>query len=144
MAPDPHRPTMDSPVETSEETPMSSTVINDVRADVRDAHLEAAALVAELDLDDRRHWHRVDRVVAELAGAAYDVAAALTGTRARSVAAYVPPVVRVSEVASAQRRLFAALDRHPEADRELLTWASKQARELVERLRHNAGPASVR
>jgi hypothetical protein len=144
MAPDPYRPTMDSPVETSEETPMSSTVINDVRADVRDAHLEAAALVAELDLDDRRHWHRVDRVVAELAGAAYDVAAALTGTRARSVAAYVPPVVRVSEVASAQRRLFAALDRHPEADRELLTWASKQARELVERLRHNAGPASVR
>lgn len=124
---------------------MSTAVINDVRpavrADVRAAHLEAAALVAELDLDDRRHWHRVDRVVAELAAAAYDLSAAVTGTRASAVATHVPPVVRVSELAAAQRRLFAALDRHPEADGELLAWAAGQAGELVERLRHNAQPA---
>lgn len=121
---------------------MSTAVFNDVRsdvrADVRNAHLEAAALVAELDLDDRRQWRRVDRVVAELAAAAYDVAAAVTGTRSGAVAAFVPPVVRVSELVSAQRRLFAALDRHPEADSELLGWADRQARELVERLRRNA------
>jgi hypothetical protein len=120
---------------------MSTAVITDVRADVRAAHLEAAALVADLDLDDRRHWHRVDRVIAELAAAAYDLAAAVTGTGARTVAAHVPPVVRVSELASAQRRLFAALDRHPEADGELLEWAGRQAAELVERLRYNAQPA---
>ena len=123
---------------------MSIAVMNDIRADVRaavrGAHLEAAALVAELDLDDRHHWRRVDRVVAELAAAAYDLAAAMTGTRATVVAAYVPPVVRVSELASAQRRLFAALDRPPEADGELLAWAGRQAHELVERLRRNALP----
>lgn len=128
---------------------MSTAVMNDVRADlradlraaVRQAHLEAAALVAELDLDDRRHWRRVDRAIAELAAAAYDLAAAVTGTRATTVAAYLPPVVRVSELASAQRRLFTALDRHPGADGELLAWAARQARELVERLRRNAQPA---
>jgi hypothetical protein len=123
---------------------MSTAVIDDVRADIRAAHLEAAALVAVLDLDDRRHWRRVDRVVAELAAAAYDLATALTGTRTGVVAAHVPPVVRVSELASAQRRLFAALDRHPQADRELLAWAARQARQLVERLRHNAEPSPTR
>jgi hypothetical protein len=105
---------------------------------IRTSYLEAAALVAELDLDDRRLWHRVDRVVAELASAAYDLAAALTGTRAGAVAAYVPPVVRVRELASAQRRLFAALDQNP-ADGELLAWADRQARQLVERLQRNVG-----
>jgi hypothetical protein len=109
-------------------------------AGVRNAHLEAAALVAELDLDDRRLWRRVDRVVAELASAAYDLAAAVTGTTAGAVAAYLPPVVRVRELASAQRRLFAALDRHPEADGELLAWADGQAHQLVERLRRNVAP----
>lgn len=112
-----------------------------VRAGVRDAHLEAAALVAELDLDDRRHWRRVDRVIAELAGAAYDLAAAVARTQAPTVAVDVPPVVRVSELASAQRRLFATLDRHPETDAGLLAWASEQAHDLVERLRRNARPA---
>lgn len=120
---------------------MPTAIVNDARTDVREAHLEAAALVAGLDLDDRRQWRRVDRVVAELAGAAYDVAAALTRTRAGVAAAYVPPVVRVAELASAQRRLFAALDRHPEADRELLAWAAGQARQHLARLRHNAQPA---
>jgi hypothetical protein len=115
-------------------------IVTDVRADVRAAHLEAAALVAELDLDTRRLWRRVDRVVVELAAAAYDLAAAVTGTPAGVVAAYVPPVVRVRELASAQRRLFAALDRHPEADGELLAWAGRQARQLIERLRPHVGP----
>lgn len=123
---------------------MSTAVITDTRADVRDAHLEAAALVAELDLDDRRQWLRVDRVVAELAGAAYDLAAAITGTPPRNVAAHVPPVVRVSELASAQRRLFTVLNQQPDPDPELLAWAGNQARELVERLRRNAHPAFVR
>jgi hypothetical protein len=112
----------------------------DARTTVRTAHLDAAALVAELDLDDRRLWRRVDRVVAELAGAAYDLAAALTGTRTGTVAAYVPPVVRVRELASAQRRLFAALERSPAADGELLVWAGRQAQQLVERLRRNVTP----
>jgi hypothetical protein len=108
--------------------------------DVRAIHLEAAAVVAELDLDDRELWQRVDRVVAELAGAAYDLAAAVTGSPPVTVAAYLPPVVRVRELASAQRRLFAALDRHPQTDGELLAWADRQARQSVERLRRNVSP----
>jgi hypothetical protein len=111
--------------------------ITSARPSVRAAHLEAAAVVADLDLDDRGLWRRVDRVVAELAGSAYDIAAAVTGTRSGAVAAYVPPVVRVRELASAQRRLFAALDRYPDADGELLVWAGRQAGQLVERLRRN-------
>ncbi|HEY8473119.1 MAG TPA: hypothetical protein VIL37_10870 [Natronosporangium sp.] len=119
---------------------MSTAVITDTRADVQAAHLEAAALVADLDLDDRRQWLRVDRAIAELAEAAYDLAAAISHTPPRNVAAHVPPVVRISELASAQRQLFTVLDQHPDPDPELLAWAGKQARELVERLRHNAHP----
>lgn len=80
-------------------------------ADLRIAHLEAAAVVAELALDDAALWRAADGFVADIAVAAYDVAAKLTGDPPVRAAVRVPPVVRVRELAAAQRRLFSVLNR---------------------------------
>lgn len=79
-------------------------------AALRAAHLEAADIVAGLDLDDAALWRAADGFVADIAAAAYDFAARLTGDPPVPTAAGVPPVVRVRELAAAQRRLVRALD----------------------------------
>ena len=79
------------------------------------AHSEVAASVAEFDLDDLRLWQQVDSLVADTAGAAYALTEALTGEPTPRPARGVPPVVRVRELATAQRRLLGALDRYPPA-----------------------------
>jgi hypothetical protein len=104
-------------------------------AEVRNAHLATADAVAELDLDDALRWRESDGFVADLAAAAYRLTAELTGSPQLQPAARVPPVVRVRELATAQRRLFAALDRHPAPSPEVLGRASRQVQMLGRALR---------
>lgn len=80
-------------------------------ADLQAAHLEVAGIVAEMDLEDTALWRAADGFVADIAAAAYDVAAKLTGDPPVRAAVRVPPVVRVRELAAAQRRLFSVLNR---------------------------------
>ncbi|MPZ25525.1 MAG: hypothetical protein GEV12_03530 [Micromonosporaceae bacterium] len=100
----------------------------DLRADLQAAHLAATAVVAGLDLDHRQLWRRADRTVAELAAAGDRLTAAITGEQPGSTARSVPPVVRVRTLVAAQQRLFAALDRHPALDPELLAQATREVR----------------
>jgi hypothetical protein len=104
-------------------------------ADIRTAQLHTAAVVAALGLDDPQLWRRVDGMVAELATVAYDLAAAVTGQPPGVAARDVSPVVRARELASAQRRLFHALDRHPAPAAELVARANRQVHELGRELR---------
>jgi len=92
------------------------------------AHSEVAASVAEFDLDDSTLWQQVDSLVADTAGAAYALTEAVTGEPAPRPARGAPPVVRVRKLATAQRRLFAALDRCPEPGREVIDRATDQVR----------------
>jgi hypothetical protein len=102
----------------------------EVLADLRVAQLDAAIAVAALDLDDAALWRQADATVAELARAAYRLAAAVTGEPAGATARNLPPVTRVRELAQAQWRLFRALDRHPAPPGELIEEASHQVRRL--------------
>jgi hypothetical protein len=95
-------------------------------AELRAAHLAAAGAVAELHLDDATRWRESDGFVADLTAAAYQLTAELTGRPPGRPAARVPPVVRVRELATAQRRLFAVLDRHPAPEPALLERAAQQ------------------
>lgn len=104
------------------------------RDDLRQAHLAAAALVADLDLGDRRLWRRVDRTVAELTAAAYRLTAAVTGGRPEPAPRNLPPVVRVRTLAAGQQRLFAALDRYPAPDPALLGPAVREVRTAIDQL----------
>lgn len=79
--------------------------------ELRTAHAEVAHSIAGMDLDDDRLWACMDPVVARVVGEAYAATAALTGQAVGTPATRVPPVVRLRELASAQGRLFTALDR---------------------------------
>jgi hypothetical protein len=74
------------------------------------AHLQAAAVAAELDLDHARLWEQADGIVAELSTEAYHMTEAVTGEPATSPMALAPPIVRLRELAVAQSRLLAVLD----------------------------------
>jgi hypothetical protein len=112
-----------------------STATIERTLDVRALQLDAAAAVADIDLDDVRLWRRVDGMVAALATVAYNLTAAVTGEAPRAAARSVPPIVRARELASAQRRLFDALDRHPAPAGELVEAANQHVRRIDEQLR---------
>jgi hypothetical protein len=99
------------------------------------AHSEVAASVAEFDLDDSTLWQQVDSLVADTAGAAYALTEAVTGEPAPRPAPGVPAVVRVRELATAQRRLFAALDRNPPLSDDAIDPATRHVRALSRELR---------
>ena len=99
------------------------------------AHSEVAASVAEFDLDDSTLWQQVDSLVADTAGAAYALTEALTDEPAPRPARGVPPVVRVRELATAQRRLLAALDRYPPPDDDVIDRTIRLVRALSRELR---------
>jgi hypothetical protein len=113
----------------------ASRDVTDPRADLRDAHDEVAAIVAELNLDDTRLWPEVEGIVIEITAAAYAMTSQVTGTPADAPASRVPPIVRVRELATAQRRLFAALDGWPAIDQQSVEQASRRIRSLGELLR---------
>lgn len=113
--------------------------------ELRVLHFAAAEIAAELDLDDTNLWRDADAVVAGLSAAAYETAAALVGEAQPAVVAAAPPVVRVRELASAQRRLFAALHRHWTDERsELVGEVADRVRTLGEMLAHVSRSAQVR
>jgi hypothetical protein len=99
------------------------------------AHSEVAASVAEFDLDDSTLWQQVDSLVADTAGAAYALTEAVTGEPAPRPARGVPAVVRVRELATAQRRLFAALDRNLPLSDDEIDRATRHVRALSRELR---------
>lgn len=86
------------------------------RSALVDAHLDVAAIVAEFDLGDATLWAEVAAIVSDVVTEANDTAAALTGAPPSTTATEVPPIVRVRELAVAQRRLFGALDSRTSAD----------------------------
>jgi hypothetical protein len=93
--------------------------IGDIQAvltDLRSAHLEFAAAAAGLTPNPAAVWADLDRIIAAASTEAYDLAAVLTGRRATSPARHVPPVVRLRELAVAQRSLSWALDHRDRAD----------------------------
>ena len=102
---------------------------------LRVAHHEAAAIVAELDLDDARLWHQAEGIVIEITSAAYAVTSQVSGAPADVTASRVPPIVRVRELATAQRRLFAALDQRPLLDQQLVEQSSQRVHSLCRLLR---------
>ena len=104
-------------------------------AELSSAHAEAAAAASEFDLDDSRLWQRIDSLVACIAGTAYTLTETLTGEPGRRPARGVPAVARVREQATAQRRLFAALDRYPPPGRGVIDRATDQVRALNRELR---------
>lgn len=100
----------------------------DALADLRTAHLDAAQIVADVDLDDTELWREVDGFVADITAAAYRLTAETSGDPPVSTAARARPVARVRELATAQRRLFGTLDRHPAPSPELLAESADQVR----------------
>jgi hypothetical protein len=104
-----------------------------VLAELRMAHLWAAALTAELDLDHPGLWEQADDIVAELSTEAYHLTAVLTGGPATSAAVLVAPIVRLRELAVAQSRLLAALKAAAQSEQStgtLLTAAYRSARRV--------------
>lgn len=89
----------------------------DFRAVLRGVHLEVAAIVAEFDLDDATLWAKTGEIISAVVTEASDMAALLAGAPSGTPATGVPPVVRVRELAAAQRRLFGALNAETSADR---------------------------
>ena len=104
-----------------------------VLAELRMAHLWAAALTAELDLDHTGLWEQADVIVAELSTEAYHITTVVTGEPATSAAVRVAPIVRLRELAVAQSRLLAALaaaTRSEQSTGALLTAADRSARRV--------------
>ncbi|HEX6578572.1 MAG TPA: hypothetical protein VF082_09390 [Jiangellaceae bacterium] len=102
-------------------------------AELGTAHVRAAALAAELDLDHTGLWEHADDIVAELSTEAYYVAGVVTGEPATSAAVRVAPIVRLRELAVAQSRLLAALTAAAPSERStgaLLTAADRSARRV--------------
>jgi hypothetical protein len=105
----------------------------DVRADLGNAHLQAAAVAAELDLDDAELWEQANGIVAALSAEANRWTEVLTGESATSPAVLAPPVVRLRELAVAQSRLLAALNGAMLSEQSagpLLTGADRSARRV--------------
>jgi hypothetical protein len=82
----------------------------DVLADLRTAHLQAAAVAADLDLDHAALWKKADGVVAALSTEAYQTTEVFTGEPATSAAVLAVPIVRLRELSVAQSRLLAVLN----------------------------------
>ena len=74
-----------------------------VLAELGTAHLQAAAVAAELDLDDAELWEQADGIVVALSAEAYRWNEVLTGESATSAAVLAPPVVRLRELSVALR-----------------------------------------
>ena len=74
-----------------------------VLAELGTAHLQAAAVAAELDLDDAELWEQADGIVVALSAEAYRWTEVLTGESATSAAVLAPPVVRLRELSVALR-----------------------------------------
>ncbi|HEU4543584.1 MAG TPA: hypothetical protein VFR23_20800 [Jiangellaceae bacterium] len=108
-------------------------VMSDVLAELGSAHLQAAAIAAELDLDHAQLWEQADGIVVRLSTEAYHMTAVATGEPATNTAALAPPIVRLRELAVAQSRLFALLNRATGPGRsagKLLTDAHRSARRV--------------
>jgi hypothetical protein len=99
------------------------------------AHSEARAAVGEFDLDDSGLREQVDSLVADIAGTAYTLTEALTGEPTPRPARGAPPVVRVRELATAQRRLLATLDRSVPPDDAVVDRATGHVQALSRELR---------
>jgi hypothetical protein len=117
----------------------SGSLYDDVRdlpavlAELGTAHVRAAALAAELDLDHAELWEQADDIVAELSTEAYHLTEVVTGEPTTGAAALAAPIVRLRELAVAQSRLLAALTAatHSErSSRTLVTAACRSARRV--------------
>ena len=105
----------------------------DVLADLRIAHLQAAAVAADLDLDHAALWKKADGVLAALSTEAYQTTEVVTGEPATSPAVLAPPIVRLRELSVAQSRLFAVLNGatlSEQSTRTLRTVAHRSARRV--------------
>jgi hypothetical protein len=74
------------------------------------AHLDAARSASLLDLADADLWSVADQLVAEISAEAYRIKAAIHGTPPIPTASRLSPVVRIRELAHAQRSLAAATE----------------------------------
>lgn len=83
--------------------------LREATAALHAGHAQAAQAVAALDLDDPGVWAAADGLVSALAAEAYWLTARLSGDPPIVPAVRVPPVVRLRELAVAQRGLAARL-----------------------------------
>jgi hypothetical protein len=98
-------------MQTIPSTPSASVPEDpDFRAVLRAVHLEVAAIIAEFDLGDAALWTKTADIVSDVVTEASNMAALLAGAPSETPAAGLPPVVRVRELAAAQRRLLGVLD----------------------------------
>jgi len=98
-------------MQTIPSTPSASVPEDpDFRAVLRAVHLEVAAIVAEFDLGDAPLWTKTSEIISDVVTEASDMTALLAGAPSGTPATGVQPVVRVRELAAAQRRLFGVLD----------------------------------
>jgi len=98
-------------MQTIPSTPSASVPEDpDFRAVLRAVHLEVAAIIAEFDLGDATLWAKTAEIVSDVVTEASDMAALLAGAPSETPTTGAPPVVRVRELAAAQRRLFGVLD----------------------------------
>lgn len=105
-------------MQTIPSTPSASVPEDpDFRAVLRAVHLEVAAIIAEFDLGDTTLWAKTAEIVSDVVTEASDMAALLAGVPSETPATGAPPVVRVRELAAAQRRLFGVLDAETPVDR---------------------------
>ncbi|HZA73662.1 MAG TPA: hypothetical protein VE476_12225 [Propionibacteriaceae bacterium] len=116
----------------------------DVGAELCAAHQEAAAIVAELDLGDAALWAKADQIVSDVVAEAHRMTAALTGVPSGTTATGAPPIVRVRELATAQRHLFGVLDTWTAPDqRPVLRESADRVHGLGRWLEHLAMQTSV-
>jgi hypothetical protein len=116
----------------------------DFRAVLRAVHLEVAAIVAEFDLGDATLWTKTAEIVSDVVTEASDMAALLAGAPSETPATGVPPVVRVRELAAAQRRLFGVLDvETPAVQQRTLRESADRVHGLGQWLAHLARRADV-
>jgi hypothetical protein len=104
-----------------------------VLAELGTAHVRAAALAAELDLDHAGLWEQADDIVAELSTEAYHLTEEVTGKPTPSAAVLAAPIVRLRELAVAQSRLLAALTGATQSEQStgtLLTAAHRSSRRV--------------
>ena len=116
----------------------------DVRDELCAAHQEVAAIVAELDLSDTALWAKAAEIVSDVVAEADIITAALTGASSAATVTRVPPIVRVRELATTQRRLFGVLDTRTTPDqRPVLQESAGRVRGLGQWLVHIARQAEV-
>lgn len=110
--------------------------LREAAAALHSAHARAAQAAAALDLDDPGVWAAADGLITALAAEAYWLTSRLSGDPPVAPAVRLPPVVRLRELAVAQRALAARLPAPADpADQDWFIAHARRSTARVDQLR---------